>query len=353
MIEGSLRGLALDQLIQILAQGRKTGTLALVDGDRSARIVLVDGRIDVATIAPGSHVGDMLVREGLASSLDVQRALDEQERTSRAKRLGEIVVEMGLVPRDAIQRILRLQATETLADVVDWTDGEFSFTEHVADARPTVTAAFDVTETLMAAAVLRDAWNEGSVPPSATLARRPRSVDTVASLDDEARTLLATVDGRRSARGLANASPLGERKALAVLYRLERAGFVERIPSDGPEPRAVVVARDEARQALIRLTLSRMGFWTIAMVPSLDAVPTLRAVQPAVAVVDDEQGDGLTWLRQVRTVGRGTRVPVVVVTGDAGSVGWWTRMRLGIEAVVPRPFDDMALSQAIANVTSK
>jgi len=168
-----------------------------------------------------------------------------------------------------------------------------------------------------------------------------------ASLDDAARTLLVGVDGRTSARSLANASPLGERRALAVLHQLEQQGFVERKSNEGPEPRAAVVCQDEARLALMRLTLSRMGFWSVSIVPDADAVPTLTAIEPDVLIVDDHRGDGLDWLKAMRRARVGRRVPVVVVSADANRIGWWRRSRLGIRGVVPRPFDDVRLSRVV------
>lgn len=64
LIEGSLREVALADVLQLLDLGRKTGVLCVIDAfGRSARVTLVNGRIRDAAIDGASARGDRQVRD--------------------------------------------------------------------------------------------------------------------------------------------------------------------------------------------------------------------------------------------------------------------------------------------------
>jgi hypothetical protein len=54
------------------------------------------------------RIGEFLVAEGHVTQADLDRALAQQER-DRAKRVGEILVELGFLSRAALEDAVRLQ----------------------------------------------------------------------------------------------------------------------------------------------------------------------------------------------------------------------------------------------------
>jgi tetratricopeptide (TPR) repeat protein len=104
------------QLLKLLREvyvGGKSGHLHLaVDGGRKSLRIrqgqIVHGTSDTA----GEHMGDVLVRYGLLSQADLERAVAIvlKER----KRLGVVLVELGLLERDRVEEAIGLHAREIL-----------------------------------------------------------------------------------------------------------------------------------------------------------------------------------------------------------------------------------------------
>ena len=101
------------KLLREVYVGGKSGHLHLaVDGGRKSLRIrqgqIVHGTSDTA----GEHMGDVLVRYGLLSQADLERAVAIvlKER----KRLGVVLVELGLLERDRVEEAIGLHAREIL-----------------------------------------------------------------------------------------------------------------------------------------------------------------------------------------------------------------------------------------------
>lgn len=92
--------------------------------------------VELGLVAPSDRLGEILVREGLASTEAVARALARQELLgSAAPRHGEMLVRLGEIPPEIRDAALRKQARarlDALFALVDGRDGEIRF--HVGPA---------------------------------------------------------------------------------------------------------------------------------------------------------------------------------------------------------------------------
>ena len=70
-------------------------------------------------------MGEVLVRHGRLTAPDLKRAIGFAVRDG--KRLGTVLVELGLLPADQIEDALALHVHEILAKVFSWSDGTFEF----------------------------------------------------------------------------------------------------------------------------------------------------------------------------------------------------------------------------------
>jgi serine/threonine-protein kinase len=114
-------------LLREVYVGGKSGHLHLaVDGERKSLTIrqgqIVYGTSDTA----GEHMGDILVRYGLISEADRQRALAVVLRERR--RLGAVLIELGLLDASRVQESIGLHAREILFGAI---------------ARPGVTCTFE------------------------------------------------------------------------------------------------------------------------------------------------------------------------------------------------------------------
>lgn len=114
--------------------------------------------------------------------------------------------------------------------------------------------------------------------------------------------------------------------------------------NDGPL--VLVVEDDSSVRELLRFALDTDGFTVDAAGDGLEGLLKIRMRAPDVVVLDLSMPavSGLRLLDELDE--EGADVPVVVVTGNAESVGE-ARRRLGEENVFVKPFDVDALSDRL------
>lgn len=351
MIEGSLRNVPLTDVVQIVAEGRKSGVLTVSRQETRARLYLERGRVQVAHLDPGTHLGEVLVRMDLLTTFEVQEMLARQDRENAGTPLGLMAIEAGLIASEELQAALRRQAVETLAELLGWRDGTFSFVERsITSSQVPTEGSHDAMRLLMEADALRRELDEGTADP-ATIYRRVGD-PTDHELPPGAWDLLGLVDGYRPARTIVADVDLGEAEALRLLRRLEELEVIEGVARDGPDLAVMVVCASPALQRLIRLSLQRVGLRPELFDSPAAALASLDAVHPRVLVVDDRAGEGWRLLRQVRgTAGRG-HLPAVVLTDDVGG-GLLSRWRRPKAEVLARPFAEIELQRSVARLAGR
>jgi hypothetical protein len=205
-IEGPLRELGIQDVLQMLDLAQKTGILTV----RSQRMMdeavvhLADGELVFASRRRSMRLlGQQLLREGKLTGRELERALELQRQDPR-QRLGAILVEMGCVDRRELDRQLRFQIEETIYDILGWDEGYFRFEE--ADQAPEGPVRVRVDALLMEGVRRLDEWARlGSRVPG------PDCIPTLASgqaggvvdLRPEEWEVLAEIDGERDLRQIA------------------------------------------------------------------------------------------------------------------------------------------------------
>lgn len=351
MIEGSLRNVPLADVFQIIATGRKSGVLTVRSETARARVYMDDGRVQLAHVQPGVHLGEILVRLDLLTAEEVQELLARQEGDDAGMPLGLAAVRAGKLEEEDLRRALRRQAVEVVGELLGWKDGAFSFAERaVAASQVPPEHTYEAMSLLMDAAELRSEIDEGRVRPS-VLYRRAGD-PTEAELPPDAWEVLGLIDGRRSARSIASDTDLGEARTYRLLALLEREGVIEPQPFAQEEPLVLAVSPSGAVQRLIRLALQRAGLRVRLVDDGERALALLRDAHPHVVVVDDRQGEGWAFVRELRRMpGRG-HLPAVVLCDDArgGPLARWRRPRAHALA---RPFDELELQQLVGRLAGR
>lgn len=233
-IEGPLKELSIQDVLQLLSLANKTGLLT-VRSDRlndEAILHFSKGEIVFAVRRRSTRrIGQLLIRAGKLTQRELQDALEIQ-RGDPTRRLAEILLDMGVIAEGELERQLRFQMEETVYELMAWEEGYFRFEERTEIALQRLLASIRVESLLMEGARRSDEWTlfEAKVPG-------PASVPALASADGrdaaplELRTeeweVLAEIDGKRDVRRLA--ADLG-RSAFDVaktVYALVNEGIVE------------------------------------------------------------------------------------------------------------------------------
>jgi Domain of unknown function (DUF4388) len=125
---GRLEDIELPELIQFLANNRKTGRLTLSRRDGHGVVVMRVGRIlYAASNSVRETLGNLLVCRGLISETALMEALEHQHWGQEAKRLGEILLEMGKLDEDSLEAVMKDQTRAVIQELFGWTAGFFKF----------------------------------------------------------------------------------------------------------------------------------------------------------------------------------------------------------------------------------
>ncbi len=116
------------RLLREIYVGGKSGHLHLTSGHERRRLRILGGRIiDGSSDVQGERLGEVLVRYGLLSQADLERAVAVVLR--ERKKLGPVLDEMGLLDRPRMEDALGLHVREVLFVMLDRPNASFRFEE--------------------------------------------------------------------------------------------------------------------------------------------------------------------------------------------------------------------------------
>ncbi len=128
--EGDLTNLGIADIIQTLSMNRQTGTLLVKQGETERRFYFCDKGVSVLSSRSSRRfrLGNLLLGLGKLSDGDLRVAVAKQER-ARESKLGDILMQTGLVKKEDIDEACRYQAAEEIYETFGWTQGKFQFLE--------------------------------------------------------------------------------------------------------------------------------------------------------------------------------------------------------------------------------
>ena len=135
-LEGPLRELGIHDVFQLLDLGRETGVLTVTSEVRqnSGTVFFEQGAVIHAAIGTNPHLfGTVLLRAGKLGEADLVRARRVQERGD-GRRLGEILVDMGVLTQEDMEYFVRQQIVEVVFEIMSWREGHFRFADGPFDA---------------------------------------------------------------------------------------------------------------------------------------------------------------------------------------------------------------------------
>jgi len=284
-LSGNIEDVSVADALQFIHLGGRTGTLTLTCGAAKAGIGFHQGRIVNAWAPGGKRLGELLIEAGILQQATLDEALRRQEAEHPRRSIGQILVAMNAVDSETIYRTVEQQIERTVYDLVTWNQGTFHFA--LDDLKPIDDIAvipgdvirhlnLDTQMVLLDALRIFDERNRGKVPqngepaaasaqpaPPATTGAPGRSAQMppigVTLLPEEARTRLQVVSGDREiADRLAQALP----EITVARVSLRDAGT----PPPGEPPPLVLI---DMRQRSV----------------TLDSVSALRRARPRASIL--------------------------------------------------------------------
>ncbi|RMG12237.1 MAG: DUF4388 domain-containing protein [Deltaproteobacteria bacterium] len=307
-LTGTLTDFGIADILQLIGQQGKTGVLHLKNKDQSVHVHFVDGNVvkaESATRERRELLGTMMVRAGLLTEAQLDRALEIQKRTLR--RLGDILVAEGFVSRPTFREMYQLQTTETLYRLFHWKDGTYEFEQQEVDYDPSAITPIRSENVLMEGFRMVDEWPM----VRRTISSYEMSFDRLKPLpggraaveegDDVDRALDAALSGgdeegggpssaeRRvyelaeegvTVRDIIDRSRLGEFETCKALANLVEEGYLRAIEPKGKSTRPVAGSeRDLVRTVKRTAVQAGIGLFVLAVMATL-ALLAVRMSSP-------------------------------------------------------------------------
>ncbi|MDX1996703.1 MAG: DUF4388 domain-containing protein [Thermoanaerobaculia bacterium] len=127
-IEGTLDVFQLPEILQVIAQQRKTGILTVQGPDDIVAVSFLDGRVvaaDALNETADEGLGEVLVEEGLIDRETLRRL--RSRLLAGEERLADLVVSGGHLDRRQLLGALRRRTQRLLFELFEWRKGEYKF----------------------------------------------------------------------------------------------------------------------------------------------------------------------------------------------------------------------------------
>ncbi len=272
-LKGTLKDFGIAEILQLIGQQAKSGVLHLKNKDEEIHVQMAEGSVVSAECAgrkAKEKLGELLIRAGFIAREELELALEIQKRTLR--RLGDILVEMGVVSKGDLREMTALQMTETVYKLFHWKSGTYEFEPGVVEwSRDTVVP-------LRAESVLMEGFRQVDEWPM--IRRKVGSMamtfERLGDADERPRTVTKALGGKKSKKPRAaedrNASePLGPGDG-------EARGDLDSL---GPNEKRVYELATPGQTVERIIDLSRLGeFEACRALLNLVNTGILRAITP-------------------------------------------------------------------------
>ncbi len=233
-LTGNLETFSLSEVLQLISHQDKTGVLEIETGQGTARLRFLEGRLVEAwpdRRSPAELIGALLIRAGVITPTQLAHALERQRRS--LKRLGDILVSMGVLRLKDFQEILALQHRETVYQLLTLKRGRFRFKDEPVELEEGAGVPMDVGELLMEGFRQIDEWPRvrEKIPSDRVVMGRVAGISVPPDLTEEERRVLGLVDGVATVQEVADRARLGRFRGTEILADLYDRGLIQPVGS--------------------------------------------------------------------------------------------------------------------------
>jgi hypothetical protein len=113
---------------QIAGMAGLTGRIKLITADNGASLYFKDGKLNYATIdTRRKRIGEILVERGLLSESTLERALAEYRENNGYRRIGDYLIENDELEYETLVSVIKEQIKNVVYTVLQWNNGNFVY----------------------------------------------------------------------------------------------------------------------------------------------------------------------------------------------------------------------------------
>lgn len=238
-LEGKIIDFGVADIVQLISQQQKTGVLLVERGTESIEVLFWNGMIVSAhPVATDDKelLGVRLVRSGLVTEGQLQRALTIQRKNHQ--HIGEVLVEMNIMSREMLDRIIQNQIYDTFSELFQWKDGRYAFQPSSVNFNERVFTPMGFEHIILDVLRMMDEWPlmlKSISSLDAVFKKNERfeggsvAAEAEATMAQDQKTIFALLDGRSSVADLAERSLLGKFATVQALRALLDGEKIERV----------------------------------------------------------------------------------------------------------------------------
>jgi Domain of unknown function (DUF4388) len=231
-LQGNIERFTLPEIFQLLAMGRKSGTLGIQREDTIVMVYFKEGSI-IYGYGPRQtyHLGQLLKDRGVLTAEQLEQAIRVQSHDNNTHRLGAILISRGFIDRSDLESAVRQQVDELLYSLLSWENGSFKFYENQYPTDEEITVQVSVENVILEGLrrldernMAREALGDDNMvyALATTEAQRMRDV----ALRGAEWNVMTLVNGYRTVSDIVAASPIGQDETLRVMAQLKLAGMI-------------------------------------------------------------------------------------------------------------------------------
>jgi hypothetical protein len=238
ILEGSLTRFEVPDVLTFLNMGRRTGVLVMERPLQETKFFFRDGNpVFANTTKTALRLGSMLVRLGKVPQDRMDRVLARQRAAGH--RIGQILLSERILKEEELASFLKVQVSEVIFDTFEWRDGTFMFFDSVPPPITAVTLQMQLQNLIMEGVRridergrLSEVFPDLEAVPE--VLANPERVKHSVTLTQEEWQVFFLIDGRRSLSEVCRlAGNPDELATLQVLHNLLTAKFLVVHPPTG------------------------------------------------------------------------------------------------------------------------
>jgi len=126
-LEGRLEDLGLADIFQIISLSKRSGVLTIIRKEGTGRLVFNRGMLIYGSSDSVSRLGYTLVKKGLVTTEELEKALRLQKTGGMKLPVGAILEKTGAISKEVLEEELRNHLVEVVRDFLNWESGSFHF----------------------------------------------------------------------------------------------------------------------------------------------------------------------------------------------------------------------------------
>ncbi len=254
--QGNLDSVSFADILQLLAMGKKTGTLHIEKDNIHKEVSFKSGSIIWASSNDeGDMLENQLLKQGRLSKEDLVKAKEIMDLTSRD--LPSTLVFLGLFNKEEVSEIVLGHVESIVFGIFAWDKGRFVFKDNELADSLHIINALNTMNILMEGTRRIDEWSKirGALPTLNTVMQVVQSQlkdkEEIRMSPMEAQ-ILSLIDGERSIEEIMEKSPYAELDTSRALYSLKMAGIIRKTGVKESR-KAAITEKKEVLQILVKV----------------------------------------------------------------------------------------------------